>query len=67
MLNNLKKSLILHFSIVILLIFFCTGCGRKGPPMPPDKEKLSEVKLPALKGGVEGSRPVNDLTRIFRA
>jgi predicted small lipoprotein YifL len=41
MLNNLKKGLILHFSIVILLIFFCSGCGRKGPPRPPGKEKLS--------------------------
>jgi predicted small lipoprotein YifL len=50
MLNNLKKVLILHFSIVILLIFFCSGCGRKGPPRPPDKEKLSAV---------------NDLTRTF--
>lgn len=52
MLNNFKKGLILHFSIVILLIFFCSGCGRKGPPRPPSKEKLSAV---------------NDLTRIFNA
>ncbi len=52
MLNNFKKGLILHFSIVILLIFFCSGCGRKGAPRPPSKEKLSAV---------------NDLTRIFNA
>ena len=52
MLNNFKKGLILHFSIVILLIFFCSGCGRKGPPVPPSKEKLSAV---------------NDLTRIINA
>jgi len=52
MLNNIKKGLILHFSIVILLIFFCSGCGRKGPPVPPSKEKLSAV---------------NDLTRMFHA
>ncbi len=41
MLNNIIKSMILHFSIVILLIFFCSGCGRKGSPRPPSKEKLS--------------------------
>jgi predicted small lipoprotein YifL len=45
MLNNIKKVLILHFSIVILLTFFCSGCGRKGPPRPPDKEKLSASKI----------------------
>jgi len=55
MLNNIKKGLILYFSIVILLIFFCTGCGRKGPPRPPSKEKLSasmiyqEHFLPSIK------------------
>ncbi len=52
MLNNLKKVLILHFSILILLIFVFSGCGRKAPPRPPSKEKLSSVK---------------DLTRIFHA
>jgi len=41
MFKNFKKGLIFTISIVILLIFFCSGCGRKAPPRPPGKEKLS--------------------------
>ena len=52
MLSNIKKDLILNFSIVILLIFFCSGCGRKAPPRPPSKEKISAT---------------NHLSRVFHA
>jgi predicted small lipoprotein YifL len=40
MLKNFQKSFIVRFSFLIMLAFFFSGCGKKGPPKPPKKEKL---------------------------
>jgi len=37
-----KKSLVLICSIVILLSFVLSGCGKKGPPRPPVKETVDQ-------------------------
>jgi predicted small lipoprotein YifL len=39
MVKRIKKGFVLHFVVVILLCFCFSGCGKKGPPLPPDREK----------------------------
>jgi len=39
MIKRIKKGLVLHFVIVILIGFNFSACGKKGPPMPPVHEK----------------------------
>jgi len=39
MLKNFKKSLVISFSVLIILVFFVSGCGIKGPPKPPKQGK----------------------------
>jgi predicted small lipoprotein YifL len=37
--KNSKKYIILICSIVILIVFNFSACGKKGPPRPPGHEK----------------------------
>jgi len=46
MIKRIKKCLMLHFLIVILLCFCFSGCGRKAPPLPPDHEKPPAAAQP---------------------
>jgi predicted small lipoprotein YifL len=39
MLKNFQKGLVISFSVLIILAFFVSGCGKKAPPKPPKKGK----------------------------
>ena len=55
-----KKNLILICSVVVLLAFFLSGCGKKGPPRPPVKETVDQ--------NIKGAGSPNDqisLTKDF--
>ena len=41
--NNFRKHFTIHFSILIIATLCLAGCGKKAPPVPPHKVKLSAV------------------------
>jgi predicted small lipoprotein YifL len=43
MIKRIKKGLVLPLAIVVFLCVCFSGCGKKGPPLPPDREKPHSI------------------------